>query len=401
VAVDVALIVNGQRYSGWTSVRVTRSIESLAGSFALEVTDRWGRKPGDDSRAQAGQFEPWPIMEEDECEVQIGGVTVIDGFIGTRGISANATSRTLRYTGKDRAAALVECSLLVAGATVKSEPGKAADIDPTKHGAAGAKWTYTNIDLVDFCRAIASPHGIAVSVQPGLTLTRATKLVVSPGEKCFDAIRRVAEAAEVLVVSDGAGGVRITRTGTTRAAQLTEGDNILDADVEYNAEERYRHYLISTQVPGTDQASGSTTNVEAQATDDDVRRASRVLLIRPDKGYSTADARRRADWEARHRAANAAKVTITVQGWRQPNQTLWTPNALCRVKAPRLIGVDGDMLISQVEYSYSASGQVTKLNLVRPDAFTPEPQARVSGQGAWLIGTTGGGFAEPPGTGGR
>jgi len=59
------------------------------------------------------------------------------------------------------------------------------------------------------------------------------------------------------------------------------------------------------------------------------------------------------------------------------------------------------MLISQVEYSYSASGQVTKLNLVRPDAFTPEPQARVSGQGAWLIGTTGGGFAEPPGTGGR
>lgn len=389
MAVDVALVVNGRRYSGWKSVRVTRSIESLAGSFALEVSDRWGDAE-----------EPWPIMEEDECVVQIGGETVIRGFIGTRGITASATSRALRYTGKDRAAALVECSLLVAGASVKA--GEAAkDIDPTKHGAAGAKWTYTNIDLVDFCRAIAGPHGISVSVQPGLTLTRATKLVVSPGEKCFDAIKRVAEAAEVLVISDGAGGIRITRIGTARAAQLTEGDNILEADVEYNAEERYRHYLISTQVPGTDEASGSATNVEAQATDVDVRRASRVLLIRPDKGYSTADARRRADWEARNRAANATKVSITVLGWRQPNQTLWTPNALTRVKAPRLIGVDGDMLISQVEYSYGAGGQLTKMNLVRPDAFTPEPQARVSGQGAWLIGTTGGGFAEPAGTGGR
>lgn len=400
MAVDVALKVNGKRYEGFKSARITRSIESLSGSFDLEVSDRWGRKPGSDGRIEPGQFEPWPIMVEDECEVQIGGVTVISGFIGTRDISGNATGRSLRYTGKDRAGALVECSLLVAGATVKQ--GEAAkDIDPTKHGAAGAKWTYTNIDLVDFCRAIAGPHGIAVSVQSGLTLSRATKLVVNPGEKCFDAIKRVAEAAEVLVVSDGAGGIRITRAGTARATQLTEGDNIEDYSLSENAEERYRHYLISTQVPGTDHASGAATNVEAQATDVDVRRASRVLLVRPDKGYSTTDARRRADWEARTRAANAAKVSITVQGWRQPNQTLWPLNALVRVKAPRLMGVDGDMLISQVEYSYGAGGQVTKMSLVRPDAFEPEPQARVSGQGAWLIGAAGGGFAEPAGTGGR
>lgn len=395
MAVDVALKVNGRRYSGWKSVRVTRSIESLAGSFDLEVSDRWGDAD-----------EPWPIMEEDECEVQIGGETVIVGDIATRGGSGDANSRSLRYTGKDRAARLVKNSLLVAGANVTTKADK-TDIDPTKHGAANAKWTYTNIDVLEFCRTIALQHGISVSVQPGLTLSKATKLVVSPGEKCFDAIRRVAEAAEVLVVSDGAGGIRITRTGTARAAQLTEGVNILRYDYEYSAEERYRHYLISTQVPGTDQASGAATNVEAQATDDDVRLASDVLIVRPDKGYSKADAQRRADWEARHRAAIAAKIFITVQGWRQPNQALWPVNALTRVKAPRLIGVDGDLLISQVEYSYGASGQggqggqVARLSLVRPDAFAPEPQARVSGQGAWLIGTAGGGFAEPAGTGGR
>lgn len=396
MAPDVSLLVNGQRFEGYESVSVTRTIEALAGSFDLVVSDRWG-----------GREDPWPIREEDECRVEIGDdeqrEVVIDGFIGRRRNSGSATSRTLRYSGKDRAAALVENSLLVSGAVVKSG-GKAGDVDPTKHGTAGAKWTYTNIDLADFCRAIASPHGITVAVQHGLTLPKAQKLVVSPGEKCFDAIRRVAEAVEVLVISDGAGGILITRSGTERASQLTEGPagNIKEYDVDYNADNRYRHYLISTQVPGTDEASGSATNVEAEATDVDVRRADRVLLIRPDKGYSTADARRRADWEARNRAANAAKITITVQGWKQPNGKLWPVNALARVVSPRLIGVDGEMLISQAVYSYGSGGQITTLNLVRPDAFTPEPQAaRVSGQGAWLVGAKAGGFAEPTGTGGR
>ena len=55
------------------------------------------------------------------------------------------------------------------------------------------------------------------------------------------------------------------------------------------------------------------------------------------------------------------------------------------MKAPRLIDVDGDMLISQVEHTIGDGGQVTQLRLVRPDAFTPEPVAAKvkSSGGAW------------------
>lgn len=372
---DVALVVNGKRYGGWKSVRITRSIESLAGSFALDVSDRWD-----------GQTDPWPIQNEDACRIEIDGEVMIDGYVDVTDINATKDSRTLAYTGKDRCAAIVENSATVQGASVIAKVGAStsATDDPTKHKAEAVKWSYTNIDVANFTRAIARPHGIAVSVQPGLTFRKVPKEVVNPGETGWETVKRVAEAAGVLLVSDGAGGILITRTGTARAANLIEGFNLLAAGRRSDATNLFRLYLLSCQLPGTDEASGDATAIQAQATDPNVRRASRVLLIRPDKGYTTAEARARADWEARNRAARADAITGTVQGWRQPNGALWPLNALTRVTAPKMIGVDGEMLITQVEYSRGDGGTFTRMNLMRPDAFEPEPfAATVGGSGAW------------------
>lgn len=357
---DVALIVGGKRYSGWKSIRVTRSIESLTGSFALDVSDRWG--PAD----------PWPIAEGDACRVEIGGEVVIDGYVDQRKMSASGTTRALSYSGRDRAADLVDCSVLVPDATTK-----------------GHKWTYRNLDIAKFARQIASPHGITVSVQPGLVLKPDPLLVAHPGETGFEAIKRAAGSAGVLVVSDGRGGILITQSGTTRATSLVEGENIKECEVDYDAKDRFYRYLISSQPPGTDEANGEALRVQGQATDTDVARTNRVLLIRPDKGYTAAAAKRRADWEARIRAAKAATATITVLGWRQtPGGALWPLNALTHVRAPKLLGIDGTMLISQVDFTIGDGGKIAQLHIVRPDAFTPEPQnaAVVSGQGLWIVG---------------
>lgn len=347
---SLEIVVNGRRYGGWKSIHVTRSIESLSGSFVLEVSDRWG-----------AASEPWPIVEEDACRVEIDGVTVIDGYIDERSLSADANSRALSYSGRDRSAVLVDCSAVL------------------------PKWTYYGVKLAEFAAAVAKPFGIAVTLQPGLALPAIGKVAISPGDSAYEAIRRAAGEEGVLIVSDGAGGVLITRAGHGRAAALVEGQNILAASVAYNGAERFRRYVVSTQAFGTDEAAGDATRIQADATDEGVRRPERVLLLRPERGYSRADARKRADWEARIRAARAETVTITVLGWKQPSGDLWPLNAIAPVQAPRLIGVDGDMLISQVEHATSDAGQITILRLVRPDAFTPEPQAAVvrSSGGGW------------------
>lgn len=344
---SVHLIVNGLRYSGWKSVRVTRSIESLAGSFALEVSERWGG-------------ELWPITEEDSCRVEIDGTTVIDGYVDKCDISASKDGRELSYAGRDRAAALVDCSALL------------------------PKWTYYNVNVAEFAAMVAKPFGVRVSVQPGLVLPTVPKLVISPGDKGFEAIKRAADVDGVLLVSDGAGGILITRAGTLRATPLVEGQNIHLASASNDGTERFRRYVLSTQVAATDEAAGNATRVRAEAFDEGVRRTERVLLIRPDRGQSVAAARRRADWEARIRAARAGMITITVLGWKQPSGELWPVNATTRVRASRLLGVDGDMVISQADYSIGNGGEMTQLRLVRPDAFTPQPvKATVGSSGLW------------------
>lgn len=363
MADDVFLVVGGRRYDGWKSIRVTLTIEGLCGSFELDVSDRW-----------SGDVDPWPIAEGDACRVLIDDQVVIDGYIDKRKLRASKETRALSYSGRDRASDLVDCSLLVPDTSTK-----------------GHKWTYRNLDIAQFVTAVAAPHGIKVSVQPGLVLKKDPLLVAHPGETGFEAIKRAAGSSGVLVVSDGRGGILITGPSTTRAQALIEGFNIIEAEIDYDSVERFHRYLISSQPPGTDNASGEATRVQAEATDVDVKRTNRTLLIRPEKGYDTAGARRRADWEARIRAAKAATATVTVQGWRQVGGELWSVNTVTHLNAPRLLGIDGDMRISQVEFTIGEGGRTAQLHIVRPDAFTPEPQSVpvVSGEGAWKELATG------------
>jgi prophage tail gpP-like protein len=343
---EVILIVEGRRYSGWKSVRVTRSIESIAGSFSFEATDRWADQP------------VWPIHEEDRCRVVIDGMGVIDGYVDKLGVSISKDARTMSCSGRDRAAALVDCSAILSG------------------------WTVKNIDVAQFAADVAKPFGIRVRVQSGLKLDEIPKLSFSPGDSAFDVIRRVAGDASVLLVSDGGGGVVITRAGDERADPIVEGGDgitnapILAASIEHDASERFQHYVLAAQPAATDEAYGDATQVMAGASDAGVRRGNRVLIMQPERGYNHADARRVADWEARTRAARGTRVSVTVQGWSQPNGRLWPINALTYVSAPSL-GLDGDMLISQVDYSASESGQTTEISLVNPATFTPSPRATV------------------------
>lgn len=359
---DLALIHNGSEYRGWKGVSVTRSIESIAGQFTLDVSDRW-----------ADQEESWPIREEDVCTVAIDGVPVITGYIDRRTPSFDGSQISFSYSGKDRAAALVECSGIVTGAST-----------------AGNKWTYRNVSVLEFCRAIAKPFGIAVRVQPGLTLAKVPQIVTHPGDSAFTMMSNAAKDDGVLLVSDGVGGVVITRAGNARAQALIEGINVQSLSGEYDASERFYRYLIASQIPvtgdddGDDDGGGGSSNVIAEAFDPGVQRRERVKLIRPEKNYSAADAKRRADWEARTRAARAEKFQIGVRGWKQTfSDELWPINALVSVQIPRA-GLNGDMLISQVQYTINGNGEATMIHVVRPDAFEPEPtKATLNTETGW------------------
>jgi prophage tail gpP-like protein len=335
---EARLIVGGRRYDGWKSVQITRTIEAMSGSFSLSVSDHW-----------AGQDLPWPIAAEEPCQVRIGDETVIDGWIGGRSIAIAATERTLSYRGRDR------CSILADG-ELRGQ-------------------TFRQATAFDIARAIAEPLGVRVSMQAGIDLTKIDKLVAGPGEKADRVILEAAQSAGVLVVSDGEGGILLTRAGYGRASvPLVQGQNVIAMSMDYDADERFARYEVLSQTAGTDATSGEATRIAASVTDTEVKRTERVHYIRPEKGLTAESALQLATWDMRVRRARALGVTIVVRGWRQDDDgDLWPVNGLAPVHCPA-IGVVGDLLISNAEHSLDdTGGEVTQLRLVPPSSFDPEP----------------------------
>lgn len=347
---DLRLRVNGKEYGGWKAVRVTRGIESVAGKFEVSVSDRWG-----------GQSVPWPILEEDECTVLLDGHQVITGYVDQRRLSYSASDHELSVSGRDRTGALVDCSAVL------------------------TKWEYLNASLLAVATQLAKPFGIGVALQAGVGLPKPLpKLTIDPGDSPFDAIERACRMVGLLPISDGAGGLVLTRAGSARAGTaLVEGRNILSASVDFDATGRFRTYKVVGQHQGSDEFSGiGPAAVVASATDPNVRRSARVLMVRAEGAVNPDYAKRRAQWEAKVRAGRGAAVSVRVQGWTQADGTLWPVNARVPVRSP-LLGIDGELLITQVTHSLDGSGTTTDLSLKQPDAYSAEPVVTQASTARW------------------
>lgn len=336
----VSLLVGGREYIGWKSVRITRSIEAIAGSFDLSVSDRWN-----------GQESPWPIYEGEECAVEIEGARLISGYVDKRSLRYSAGERSIGVRGRDKTGDLVDCSVVL------------------------GKWEFAGVRADRIISKIAGQFGIPVSVASGVSIPAPQdKFSIDPGETAFNAIEKLCKLSGLLPVSDGAGGLILTRGGATARATsaLVEGVNILSADGEYSHEQRFARYIVTGQHIGSDTNFGEqVASVEARSADPAVR-SGRVLMVQEDAIVTLDAAQRRANWEAAVRAARATPATIVVQGWQQQSGALWPVNALVRVTSPWL-GVDSDMLICEATYSLDLStGTRTELKLKRPDAFLPE-----------------------------
>lgn len=363
MADQLSLFVNGREFAGWKNVRVTAGIESIAGSFDLGVTDRWD-----------GRDVPWDIVEEDECRVAINGESVIKGWVDKRTISISGEMDTLTLSGRDFTGALVDCSALLndnGSGKIKKK----------------ATWEFANTPLLTLVKRLAEVHGISVALDPpDLQLPPpAKKLAIEPGDTMFDVIDRACKLVGVLPIADGNGGLLLMRPGAKRAHNaLVQGENILSGTANYDASARFRKYVVHGQHPGSDNWFGETAaGVSAEAQDLNVRRAARTLLIKADNAVTPAYAKARAAWEATVRAARSNSITITTTDWLQSNGAIWRRNEIVPVFAPRL-GVDGDLLISEITYSLDETGgELTTFTLKPPDAFKPSPLLKEGADRGW------------------
>ena len=341
---DLELLVNGVNYAGWTSLGVTRAMDAAATAFTVTLTERW-----EGGRNQAAQVEPWPILPGDACEVRLGGTPMVVGYVDIFRPSFSANDHSINVQGRDKVGDLIDCS------------------------AVHSPDEWRNIDLLRFAQALAKPFGVTVvaDVDVGAPFS-VCKL--QQGETAFKAIERYARQRRVLLMPNGAGGLLITRAGTRRAqVGLVQGENIKSADGSIDHSQRFRNYLVKGQAGYSPDSDGETeSHIEGAVTDSGIKRYRPMLLV-AETGGTAAGLNERATWEANSRIGKSAGASIMVQGWRQlPGGPLWEPGLLVSVRSPWL-RMDGEMIIRQVTYERGENGTTTKLDIVSPQAFAPEP----------------------------
>ena len=67
---EVRLVVGNQEWGGWKSYRITLGMQQLAGTFELQLTERW-----------AGQADRREIPEGAPCSLHYDNELLITGYI--------------------------------------------------------------------------------------------------------------------------------------------------------------------------------------------------------------------------------------------------------------------------------------------------------------------------------
>ena len=359
----VRLVVNGQEYGGWKSVRIEAGIERQCRSFDLEVTDRW-----------PGQTDiPRRIVPGDACQVFIGADLVLTGYVDGTPVRYDAASVGVGVKGRSKTADLVDCCPVPAGESLSAVvaqwrtqqlPGVAKP--PPK---SAVQWRGQKLEQI--AAALAAPYGVRVVAEVDTGKAIADHQV-QQGESVFESIDRMMRLRHVLSTDNGQGDlVLITVASGGRATTALElGANIKTGAAELDYKGVFSDYIVKGQRAGDDESfAGDVAEGEGTSLAADSRaKRRRVLVIKQSGQADEGTCQERANYERAHRAAKALQASYTVVGWRQQDGTLWQPNQLVRVRDP-IIGFDADMLVAEVAWVLDAKGLRTEVRVGPPDGY--------------------------------
>jgi prophage tail gpP-like protein len=267
---DVRLKIGNIAYGGWQQIEVTRTIEAISGSFKLGVSEKW---PGQQSR--------FAIKRGSACSVTIDGKSIITGYIDEVEPTYDKGEHSVSFSGRDKTGDLVDSSAI-------ATPG-----------------TWIGTGLMPIVQQLVAKFGIPVVANVDLGRVF-DGFSLQQGESVFEAIERLCARRGVLPVSDGQGGLILTRAGSGGAnTTLKLGVNVLKARGTYDDKQRFSKYIMLGQSAGSDYVDPSVTvGPHAEATDPGISRYRPLIVFVPltDVANSLQD---RANWEASVRAGRA------------------------------------------------------------------------------------------------
>lgn len=373
----ISLRMGGQVWRTWSTFELPRDLSEISGGFHVGLRDA----------ARHTSF-PWADLMDArtqvtaglEVTVEIDGEPVLKGWVDDIAPRCGGGQVSVSVSGRDKTCDLIDCA-----ATVKGP------------------WEYRNQTIDKIIAAIVKPFGLTVraDVDLGAPIDR---VCLDVGETAMSAIEKLCRQRQVLVLSDGVGGIVLTRGGKARgpADLIFPGGNVIESAGCDSMRERFSEYHVVAQAEkaggkrkkkpakldvtaqplgegggsgGSSGGGGSYEQAGAKivgtAKDDAIQRyRPMVVLARNQCDAKVAQAQ--AEWMARTARAAAQKLDYPVLDFRA-NGTLWRPNELVMVQ-DTFQAINRDMLVAGLVYSHGAQGPVTRLRVTGPEAFDIEPE---------------------------
>lgn len=346
----VELYVSDKIYSGWTDVRIKRSIEEMSGSFTLSLTSKQNVADADISAGAA-------------CYVEINGIRVITGYIDDVVINITDSEHTISVTGRDKTADLIDCAAI----------------------HASGRWRGSSLKKIaeDLCK----PFGIDVvwNVNDSKASESFKWMQIEPSETVFEILARAARQRGILMTSDTYGNLVFTSAGSDVISTLTLGENIKEINITRSWRERFSLYRVigdsaGGAIFGETQTAVQSTAVFANVTDEKITRY-RPTIIMSDDNLNKSNAKVRADWERRRATAHSQPISVVVQGWFYDDMNIWLPNNQISLNTELYNYRNEELLIIEAEFGIgNDDGITTKLLLMQRSGFLapaePDPLYR-------------------------
>lgn len=392
----IRVSIDGAPFTAWTSAEVSRDMEDLSGSFSIELRDaRTTDALPSSTFATARAVKPgMPVA------ISIDGEPCLVGYVDSVNPSISEGQASVKITGRDKTGDLVDSDAI--------GDGKVAE--------------FKNVKLEDAVKRIAAPFGLSVKseIDTGEPFQRYSIDVV---ETAHSAIEKGARSRHALILSDGVGGVVITRTGANRApASLSLPGNVLSAEGTFDHSGRHSKTIVRGQseraakerkgakldvtaepisLDDREPSSGSATERERKGTvatgiaeDGEITRYRPIAHLARSKADQT-NAEDEADWRMRTARAKGEQVNYTVNGFGAGGR-LWRVNEMVPVE-DAFMAINRDMLISKLTMREDGSGRTTSLTVTSPEAFdkgetgsrrTNAPARKTSGSSSGGLDTT-------------
>jgi len=342
------LEVNGTPYTYFTDIGVNIRMDALCREFSFGTS------------LTAGNVLPFKGGEA--CRVIDSGDVVATGFIERVDINYSDTQHTISVSGRDKTGDFVDSTL-----------GMKSDFLPPITLKRAIELAVANIGADIKVIDLVNPEAFKTAVDG---------LAPEPGEGAFSFVEKLAKKRKVLLASDGDGNIIITRAGTERSEGRIQNivgaddNNVLSSSASYDTTARFYKYVFASALNVAALTKAGITvpaeiaNQKGYSIDKSIRR-SRQLTLQPDSALAAKDNTARAEWEANVRKARGRLYSCVVQGFREKEGgALWSVNKLVPI-VDEFAGIEGDMRISAVAFSYDESGgSRTTLTCMPPEAFS-------------------------------